>query len=174
MIEVAQDFWLEAESAKVIVCTINTQRRKDGTLVMGAGIAKEFAEHFNWLPDCWGSRTAHLNEQRTYPFFEMREPWNSDPHIIGIHTKLHWRDRSPFNLVERSIKQLFILVESLNLHAIVMTRPGCGHGGLHWEKQVRPLCESVLDDRFTIVHQAQPFMTPESVTMVGSNKAWAR
>jgi hypothetical protein len=155
MIEVARDFWLEAESAQVLVCTINTVTRRDGQLVMGAGIAKDFAGHFPWLPDCWGIRTKGIQNNRTYPFVEMREPWNQDPHIVGIHTKFNWKDRSPFKLVERSVKQLFIIAEALNWHSILMTRPGCGHGGLHWEKQVKPLCETVLEDRFTIVHQDQ-------------------
>ena len=153
MIEITGDFWIEASESKpdAIVCTINTVLRGDGNLVMGAGIAKDFAEQFDWLPDRWGARTRKLDGQRTYPFVEQREPWNAEPNLVGIHTKYDWKDPSPLKLVDRSIKQLYIIVEAMDWKRVLMTRPGCGNGGLSWERQVKPLMNNILDERFVVI-----------------------
>ncbi len=160
MHELTADFWAEAEQDDVcaIVCTINTVCKKDGTLVMGAGIAKDFAERIEWLSDRWGVRTTRMNKSKepTYPFVEIMQ--GSHPDIVGIHTKLDWRDRSPLSLVDRSIKQLYIVSKALgwrwgSSQRILMTRPGCGHGSLSWEKDVKPLMAKILDDRFVVVNQ---------------------
>jgi len=151
--EVEGDFWCEANQGfDAIVCTINTVCKKDGTLVMGAGIAKDFAEHFEWLPDRWGIRTKELGSPpRTYPFVEPVDERDQTPYLIGIHTKYDWKDNSPFKLVDRSIKQLYIIVRAFGWKRVLMTRPGCGHGGLSWERQVCPLLEQVLDERFVVI-----------------------
>ena len=168
MIEKETDFWIEAETANAIVCTINQVLKSDGTLVMGAGIAKDFAEKFEWLPDRWGIRTDELSYRatpeerathtRSYPFVDFSGYCPSGVSfilplaVVGIHTKLDWRDPSPIWLVDRSIKQLYIIARAMDWKKIVMTRPGCGNGGLSWERQVKPIMELVLDDRFTVVH----------------------
>jgi hypothetical protein len=158
MYELTNDFWAEAEQSDVcaIVCTINTVCKKDGTLVMGAGIAKDFAERIEWLPERWGVRTARMSNGPTYPFVEIMQ--GNHPDIVGIHTKLDWRDPSPLNLVDRSIKQLYIVSMALEWRwgaqkRILMTRPGCGHGGLSWSKQIKPLMDKILDDRFVVINQ---------------------
>lgn len=159
--EVTGDFWIEAEEQKAdaIVCTINTVLKKDKRLVMGAGIALQFADRFDWLSDRWGCRTIALSPRgtatpmkRTYPFVEPIDHGTFTPALVGIHTKYDWKDPSPFSLVDRSIKQLYIIAQALNWKKVIMTRPGCGHGGLHWERQVKPLMEQVLDERFVVVN----------------------
>ncbi len=149
--ELTGDFWAEAEHSDVqaIVCTINTMCKKDGTLVMGAGIAKDFCERLPWLSDRWGTRTKKMGE-KTYPFVEVMQ---GGPDIVGIHTKLDWKDPSPPKLVDRSVKQLYIISRALGWKKILMTRPGCGNGGLHWEKFVRPLLTQVLDERFLVINE---------------------
>ena len=147
--ELSGDFWMEAESnVDAIVCTINTVCKTNGGLVMGAGIAQQFADQFEWLQERWGCRTAKQGN-RTYPFVELMS--GTHPAIVGIHTKYDWKDHSPFKLVDRSVKQLYIIATSLGWKRILMTKPGCGYGGLHWEKQVRPLLEQVLDERFVVI-----------------------
>jgi len=153
MKEVSGDFWglAEQDGVDAIVCTLNTVLKKDGTLVMGAGIAQQFAERMAWLPDRWGIRTKLMVERyhsKTYPFVERDE----GRHIVGIHTKLDWKEPSPLWLIERSIKQLYIIANSLDWKSILMTKPGCGYGSLSWERQVRPLIKDVLaDERFVVV-----------------------
>lgn len=153
--EMTGDLWLEAEDrdTDAVVCTINTTLKRDKRLVMGAGIALQFADQFDWLSDRWGRRTTMMEGQRTYPFVELMD--GSMPNLVGIHTKYDWKENSPFKLVDRSVKQLYIIANALGWSRVLMTRPGCGHGSLHWDKQVRPLLEQVLDDRFTVINMEE-------------------
>jgi len=145
VIELKGDFWMEAENDyDAIVCTINTRLRKDGTLVMGAGIAKEFAENFLYLPDTWGRRTKEM--LKTCPFVELRE----HPCLVGLHTKYDWKDDSPLHLIDRSLKQLHVVAQSLNWTRILMTKPGCGHGGRSWGDEVKPLFDK-FDHRYYVI-----------------------
>jgi len=50
----------------------------------------------------------------------------------------------------RSATRIAAGVRDLRFSRVVMTRPGCGNGGLSWEG-VRKALEPILDDRFIVV-----------------------
>jgi hypothetical protein len=54
------------------------------------------------------------------------------------------------DLIENSARELKVLVDRFQLKNIVSARMGSGIGGLNW-KDVKPVVEPYLDDRFTIV-----------------------
>ena len=56
MIEIQGDFWEYAKKADAICCTINTTLKYDNLLIMGAGIAKQFAQQYPFLQKDWGDR----------------------------------------------------------------------------------------------------------------------
>lgn len=67
-------------------------------------------------------------------------------------------ENSPFEvpdlrLIERSCRELVELANQQGWSKVVLPRPGCGGGGLDW-RQVRPLLERHLDQRFYIITQA--------------------
>lgn len=155
----AVDIWEELDKPETdtVVCTINTQLKKDNTLlVMGAGIAKDFAKRYDMLQSVWGQETIKMKSResnvkyQTYPFIC---PFDDNGHkfnIVGIHTKLEWSKPSPLWLVEKSLLQLSTLANSLHWQRVVMVRPGCHNGGLLWSSEVAPLCSRYLDDKFVI------------------------
>ena len=55
----------ECEDAQALVCTTNLTIKRNGDLVMGAGIAKEFAIRWPHLPKDWGNRVAKLRLRDT-------------------------------------------------------------------------------------------------------------
>ena len=132
----------------VVCVTTNGIIRKDGTAVMGAGIAKttnqrfqvakKLAEHLRTN----GNTVCDLGE---YTFKQSRF------HIVSFPTKQDWKDQSIPWLIERSAKQLVDLVNTQDYKHIFLTPPGCGCGGLNYETDVKPIIEPILDDRFTIV-----------------------
>lgn len=42
------------------------------------------------------------------------------------------------------------MADKFGYSEVVLPRPGAGNGGLEW-KDVRPILEEILDDRFTIL-----------------------
>lgn len=133
------NLWDVHRQGHFVVVTTNGIRKANGEAVMGAGLAKQAAQRFSSLP----KRLGELLRERgnhVYVFPDLK--------IITMPTKEHWRAPSPLWLIERSCKEL----ARLQLPGpIYLPRPGCGLGGLSWGKQVRPLIEGLLDDRFIVV-----------------------
>lgn len=162
MIELVGDYWETAGTGRwdALVCTTNTTVSKGG-LVMGAGIAKDFAERFPFLRANWGTRLEYgpysgvmASKTKDMVYFEDQNKVVDIDFLVAFPTKTDWRKPSPISLIEKSAKQLSLLANMMGWDRILMTRPGCGHGGLKWE-QVKQVLETVpfFDDRFHVVHK---------------------
>lgn len=53
-------------------------------------------------------------------------------------------------IIEKSAKELVFLANDKKYSEIVLPRPGCGAGELEWSS-VKPILESILDDRFIVM-----------------------
>lgn len=160
MIEVAGDYWELAKSHDTLVCTINMVVKANGELVMGKGIALEFAERYPFLPQDFGKQIKD-NLARTepnstpIPTSYLVDGSGYEKILLGLPTKIHWQDKSTLFLVDQSLYSLRQFIDSLpfpQTRKVLMTRPGCGNGGLAWD-DVMPLCARYLDERFTICHK---------------------
>ena len=140
-----------SKSEENIVCvTTNGIIKRDGTAVMGAGIAKTANLRFKVAEKLADSLRANgnvVNDLGTYYWKTSRF------HLVAFPTKHDWRNPSDLQLIEQSAKQLVTLVNTNGFQHIFLTRPGCGLGQLDWESQVKPILEPILDDRFTIVYR---------------------
>ena len=142
------DIWsLATELEAWVVVPTNTTIRRDGDAVMGAGMAKDAVDRF---PGLAGSLAAHIRkfDSRIY----VQNP------IICLPTKHNWRNPSKIEFVEQGCHELLDLARILtsvgDTHPILLPQLGCGLGGLNWERQVRPLVDSILEgDRFVLVTQ---------------------
>jgi hypothetical protein len=72
--------------------------------------------------------------------------------VICLPTKIHWKNDSDLNLIDRSLRRLVELTNRNDWKNVCLTRPGCGLGGLNWERQVHPLATFYLDERFTVCY----------------------
>ena len=161
MIEIVGDFWQEIKRKAsydrydAIVCTTNCVVKSDKTLVMGKGIASDFLKHFPWLAQTWGAKVnikkpSVLVEDIRF-CLDKTILWKYRvSFLVALPTKLYWQDSSTIDLVVQSCKQLEIITTALNWKSLLMTRPGCGCGGLQWH-HIKSKLESILDDRFTII-----------------------
>jgi len=148
MIEQRGDFWqiVDALDKPVIICvTTNGVVKKSGDLVMGKGIALQFAKRFPGLPLLLGEKVAlYGNIVHLIITPDYRHT------IASFPTKHNWRDDSSLSLIEKSAMLLEQLVTEHNKNAY-LTRPGCGNGNLSWEQQVKPILEKRWNDRFHII-----------------------
>jgi len=140
------DIWQIAHDADGwVVVPTNTTLRRDGNAVMGAGMAKEAARRFPELPKELADHIRLLND-----ILFVHRP------VICMPTKHNWRDPSRLEWIERGCTELSSFARLLSSvghgNTIFLPTLGCGLGGLDWERQVRPVVDSLLEgDRFVLV-----------------------
>ncbi len=124
------------------VCiTTNGIIKKDGTLVMGAGIALQAKQRF---PDVPAKLADAVRKHGNHAFFLLKEIMFSFP------TKHDWRDKTDIDLIAKSCRQLVDLTDRMAFKYVFLHKPGCANGQLDWA-EVNAVISSILDDRFTVV-----------------------
>lgn len=154
---------------EAIVITTNLITKRDGSAVMGAGIAKQAALQWPNLPkmygeilNLWGSdmtSRAHIMAfLRSAVIAGSFEPsmYNHGPLIVCFPTKTHWRYLSNITLIENCLIKLCTFAEKMQLETVWLPRLGCSNGGLDWETEVKPLLTRYLDNRFVVVTTPPP------------------
>lgn len=152
MIETRQNLFDNIDNLDCLVCTINQVVKKDGLLVMGAGIAKVFSEKYKGnkespsLARVWGDRTKFKKSGILItPIFHTD---CTTKYLCGLPTKYHWKENSDIDLIVKSCKELLIVANAFGWQKIGMTKPGCGHGNLDWDYVKNKI--NFLDERFII------------------------
>ena len=146
MKELIGDFWAISNNFAALIVTTNGVVKSNGELVMGAGIAKQFATRYPSLPSCLGTEVKIRGNLAAV----MKLP-DLEHFIISYPTKNHFKDKSQRQLLIRNAKEILDIVEYHGIQSVLSVRPGCGLGGLSWE-EVKPILEKCgWDDRFTII-----------------------
>lgn len=143
-------FALPKNPGDAVCITTNGERKENGLAVMGAGIAKHAAIRFNNLAKDLGILLSRYGNQ-VYDMGTYRDAVTGNwIRIITFPTKHDWRERSDLALIKVSARQLLTVCSLRDFTRCYLPCPGCGKGGLDWESQVKPLLETILDDRFII------------------------
>ena len=121
----------------------NGTLKRDGSLVMGAGVAQRALSRYRGLDIGLGR---YIKKYGNRPF--MIRAFG----VISFPTKDHWKDPSTIAIIENSAKLLVELVSHHAMTGIVLPKVGCGLGGLDWS-DVEPVLSEILDDRFTVVEK---------------------
>lgn len=145
MRETAGDLFSPAWDDAWRVITTNGATRNDGACVMGRGVAAEAKARYPELPFRLGQCIRGVgNHVFLFPQWKL----------FSFPVKHHWRDEASFRLIERSAGELGALCDLYGIHHVVLPRPGCGNGWRAW-KDVKPILEPILDDRFTVLEFAE-------------------
>jgi hypothetical protein len=145
------DMWdLEAD---VYVITTNGTVKKDGTAVMGRGCALEAKERFPGIDLHLGNS---IKRYGNVPILIGTDITGSSVGIVTLPVKHEWYEQADLELIKRGIEEFSRAARDLPLTAerIAMPRPGCGSGQLNW-RDVRPVIEPLLDDRFIVCHKEE-------------------
>lgn len=130
-----------------LLTTTNGIVKRDGSLVMGAGSAKEFSDKVPNMAKALGSL---VKEKGNVPHIVTATLINNKECLVGsFPTKHSYKDKSDLNLIVSSAKYIVELANKSSLRCVRMTAPGCGLGGLNWE-DVKNALEPIFDDRFII------------------------
>jgi len=153
--EITGDIWDFHAQGHWIVITTNRTVKSNGEAVMGKGIALQAKQRYPVLARELG-KTIVIKGNVPSVFWRLG--------IISFPVKYNWRERASLDLIESSCSRLLEVVRGIDIfkaktypynqwpEEIYMVRPGCGAGGLDW-KDVKPILEKYLDDRFVVVEK---------------------
>lgn len=129
------DVWaLHTAGAWVLIPT-NTQRKSDGTAVMGAGLALAAAQRFPGVPIRYGRALAAGHTRITIP----------DHRLLLAPTKIQWRRPARMSPVTELLTGVARWSTAHPDEVIAVPSPGCGHGGLPWAQVQAAALEHLAD-----------------------------
>ena len=139
------DLWAVEADARVI--TTNGFVRNDGNAVMGRGVAAQARARYAGIEADLG---VLIRRAGTHVYL-LPTGTNGWPFVlVAFPVKHNWFEAADPALIQRSARELAMLVDIYGWRKVVLPRPGCGNGRLSWA-DVRPLIDDVLDERFTVV-----------------------
>lgn len=109
--------------------------------VMGAGVALEFKTRY---PDMFKAYVDVCKNKKIAPgepFLWEEYDLFSKCTIVNLPTKIHWREPSEYEYIEKDLVWLKRFLEEQE-EGMVVTLPalGCGHGGLNWDIVKNKIC----------------------------------
>lgn len=145
MKEIQGNIWDYHKNGHVIVITTNGTIKNNGCAVMGAGTARQALDRYRELDRFLGHS---IKTQGNHVFYFP------DKRLITLPVKHQWFETANLELIDRSLDELLLIAPKTNKE-IVLTRPGCGNGGLKWE-DVMPLLLGRICNDYIIVDNAKP------------------
>jgi hypothetical protein len=142
--EFNDDIWNLWERGYWVVIPTNGFVKKDGTCVMGRGLALQAKKRLPCLPKELGGRLKEYGNE-VFTFCKY--------YLITFPVKKVWWEKADLTLIEKGAKSLQEIFR-YNLSGIktpvYIPKVGCGNGGLEW-KDVKPILEKYLDEEKFIV-----------------------
>ncbi len=144
MIEKPGNIW--KSNADVICIPTNSDINMMGELIMERGVALEVTE-FNSNVSFYFAK--HVERRGNTPCLFRTD---INPNFCSLPIKHKCRDNPELSLIKRSIELMIAIMDTdkKNFLRIALPRPGCEHGELDWENEVKPVIEPLLDNRFIV------------------------
>lgn len=113
--------------------------------VMGKGLAlqfkERFKENFKLYKDACRNHTIDIGRSLVVPaMIEGRRVL-----IINFPTKVHWRNPSQYEYIERGLDNLVEIIQQHNIKSIAIPPLGAGNGGLEWAKVKQMIIDRLTD-----------------------------
>jgi hypothetical protein len=143
MLEATGNLWTYPADLRVI--TTNGFVKRSGEAVMGRGCALEATQRYPGIARHLGD---NLRVHGNHVF--LLAGGTPDRDLASMPVKHAWMEPADLALIIRSADELAALVTECGYQRIVLPRPGCGNGRLHWD-DVRQHIAPILDDRFTAI-----------------------
>lgn len=143
MIEVFCDAWdlFDSDDKNILCITTNGFIKKDGSNVMGAGIAKECKQRYSGIEYTFGNLIKE-NGNIVQPI---------ENRILAFPVKHFWYQNADIELIKESCKQLRAIALFNKDKKFILPRPGCGNGKLNWS-YVKEIIKDFLPENIIILH----------------------
>lgn len=132
------DIFQKRSEGHWIVIPTNGTVKKDGTCVMGRGLALAIKSRYEELPVLLGTQISNEGNQ-VYVWAEYG--------IVTFPVKHNWWEEADLKLIEKSCKELVgCIIRYFNdtTALLYIPRVGCGNGKLSWDV-VKPVLEKELE-----------------------------
>ena len=137
------EMWDALDEADLFLVTTNSTIKKDGSLVMGRGMALQAKNRFKDL-DVLAGRVIVKKGLENSIYGILMSFYFAQPNLGLFQSKIHYSDMATANVIQRSANTLRIVVRSLGLKNVHLNFPGIGNGRLD-AKYVIPVLEEELD-----------------------------
>jgi len=131
MITYAPHADIRTDQAQLLVNTVNTVG------VMGAGVAKAVRLRYPDIMPPYKAACESLDPRRRLEpgTVHLYSP-NDGRLVVNMATKQNWRDPSEYDWVGAGLVYLNRLLceKRTDIKSVLLPPPGCGHGGLDWQK----------------------------------------
>lgn len=150
LIDTDGDIFSLPSKEEAVCVTTNGIIKNNGKAVMGKGIALEADKNYNVSTrlaeylKLYGNRAFNLG---LYPNTKTNEYFT----LFSFPTKENWKDNSKLELIEKSAIQIIEMCNKFKISKCYLPPVGCSNGNLDYEKQVKPIISSILDERFFVV-----------------------
>lgn len=135
------DMWTAYGDADLFLITTNSTLKKNGSLVMGRGIARQARDRFPGLDVTLGREIArHCGNHGEYGL--LVSPRWPVAKLGAFQVKTHYARPASLSLIRRSVATLLAWCERHPHAAVRLNFPGIGNGGLA-RAQVLPLLKSL-------------------------------
>lgn len=140
-----------AGDGDVVCITTNGTVKKDGTCVMGRGIARQVRDMIPGIDlrlgkylKQYGNRCFQLGK---YSYGQKTIT------LVSFPVKHNWNEIADITLICKSCEELIQLADKFGYSKVWLPAPGCGNGKLNYEVTVQPWISVLLDDRFVCVRR---------------------
>jgi len=173
MLDSKESLWYFLGNSDAVCITTNGYVKKDGTAVMGKGIALQAVEQWPEVSRILGDlirrkgNRVHILEGIpnylekaklvSFPVKPKSIVYNGENLAKSINwgkfkigqSLPGWMAKGDIRLIEKSCKQLLELTDKNKWEKVVLPKPGCGAGELTWNV-VEEILEEYFDNRFII------------------------
>lgn len=123
--------------------------------VMGAGVALLFKNKYPDMFEEYQKACQNKEVQPGKPHVWHDNDMFSKMTIINFPTKVHWKDPSEYDYIEKGLKWLKVYLSDKKNSTITLPALGCGHGGLDWER-VKGMINNYLGESITNILVFEP------------------
>jgi O-acetyl-ADP-ribose deacetylase (regulator of RNase III) len=113
--------------------------------VMGAGVALLFKNKYPDMFKEYHKACQNKEVQPGKPHVWQDNNMFSKTTIINFPTKVHWKNPSEYEYIEKGLKWLKEYLSDKENSTLTLPALGCGHGGLDWER-VKGMISNYLSD----------------------------